>query len=181
MGKRHYRALKLKSGRRQALAELRQSEKGQALAELPYVVLVSCLLILMMLQPAVFLYTQMALGQIASGVARIAATEEATLTSSKERLIRSYVADKLEGLPKGSAFRIPGTLRVDVKGNAYSERIEVEVRVDQKPLPLLAPLMGVGVNGNVTVTGKAVTSGTRVGVEGTAKNAPTVYGNVPAK
>ena len=181
MDKRYYRALKLKSDKGQALAELRLSEKGQALAELPYVVLVSCLLILMMLQPAVFLYTQMALGQIASGVARIAATEETTLTSSKERLIRSYVADKLEGLPKGSAFRIPGTLRVDVKGNAYSERIEVEVRVDQKPLPLMGPLMGVGVNESVTVTGKAVTSGTRIGVEGTAKNAPTVYGNVPPK
>ena len=169
MGKRHYRALSL------------QSEKGQALVELPWIILFSCVLVLMMLQPMVFLCTQMALGQIASGVARIAATEETALTGSREVLIRAYAADKLEGLPRGSAFRVPGTLRVDVKGNAQSERIEVEVSVRQRPLPLMGILLGAGINQDVTVSGKAVTRGAHTAVEGTAKSAPQSYGNVPSR
>jgi len=135
----------------------------------------------MIVQPVVFLYTQMALGQIAAGVSRIVATEEATPAGSKDTLIRAYAADKLEGLPRGKAFRVPGTLRVEVTGNAKSEHIEVVVSVKQEPLPLMGFLLGVGINQDIEVSGRAVTRGAQVGVEGRPKDAPQTYGNVPTK
>ena len=122
------------------------------------------------------LYTQMALGQIAAELTRIVATEEGTPSGSRETLLKSYVADKLESLPRGSAFRVPGTLRVSVSGNARSEHIEVKVSVRQKPLPLMGLLTGAGVNGDVEVTGRAVSSGAWVGVEGSPKTAPQTFG-----
>ncbi|MCL2438231.1 MAG: hypothetical protein FWE48_00420 [Coriobacteriia bacterium] len=164
MGKRSYHSLK--------------REDGQALVELPYVIVLSCVLILLTLQPAVFLYTQMALGQIASGIGRIVATEDANPTGSKEILIRAYASDKLEGLPRGKAFRIPGTLRIDVAGDARSDQIEVVVSVKQEPLPLIGLLLGAGISQDVEVSGRAVTRGAQIGVQGTPKNAPQHYGHV---
>jgi hypothetical protein len=159
----------------------RKADSGQALAELPYVILLCCVLILLIVQPVVFLYTQMALGQIASGIGRIVATEDTAPSGSKEVLIRAYAADKLEGLPGGKAFRVPGTLRVEVKGSARSERIEVKVSVKQEPLPLMGLLLGAGFSQDLEVCGSAVTRGARVGVEGTPRSAPQSYGNVQAK
>jgi len=166
---------------KRAFKSAQKNEKGQSLAELPYVVLLTCLLVLMLIQPVIFLYTQMALGQVASGICRIVATEDSTLSGSKETLIRSYATDKLEGLPKGDAFRVPGTLRVDVSGNAKSERIEVTVSVKQKPLPLVGFLFtaatGTKAGADIEVSGRAATRGAQVGVEGSPKDAPQHFGN----
>ena len=164
-----------RSDKRQVLAEMRHNERGQALAELPYVALLVCTLILLLVQPSIFLYTQMALGQIASGICRIVATEDATPTGSKERLIRAYALDKLEGLPKGEAFRVPGTLRIETKGNAQSEQIEVRVSVKQKPLPLMGLLVGAP-GKDIEVSARAVTQGTQLGVAGSPKSAPQRFG-----
>jgi hypothetical protein len=154
------------------------AEDGQALVEVPYAVLLSCLLVLLAVQPVIFLYTQMTLSQIATGIGRIAATEEASPSESRERLIRSYAADKLEGLPKGKAFRIPGTLQIEIEGNAQSERIEVVVSLMQEPLPVVGLLFAAGRDGQREVIGRAATRGAQVDVEGTAQTAPQHYGNV---
>ena len=171
MVKRPYHALK--------------SDSGQSLAELPYVVLLTCLLVLMLIQPVIFLYTQMALGQVASGVCRIVATEAATPSGSKDRLIRSYAIDKLEGIPKGDAFRIPGSLKIDISGNAKSEHIEVVVSVKQKPLPLMGFLLKAGTGTkagqDIEVSGRASTRGAQRGVEGSPKDAPQNFGNPKKK
>ncbi|MCL2679977.1 MAG: hypothetical protein FWF11_00645 [Coriobacteriia bacterium] len=152
-------------------------DRGQALVELPYVIVIVCVLILLTLQPVVYLYTQMALGQIASGLCRIVATEEAA-GSSRDLLLRSYAADKLEGLPRGKAFWVPGTLRIAVSGDATSEVIEVQVTVKQEPLPLTGLLLGAGINQDLEVTGRAVTTGARYGVLGTPQDAPQHFGFV---
>jgi len=165
-----------RSDKGQALAELRPNENGQALAELPWVVLLICVLVLLLMQPVVFLYTQMALGQVAAGICRIVATEDVTPAGSTERLVRAYAIDKLEGLPKGSAFRIPGTLRIEIKGNSRSEHIEVIVSVKQKPLPLMGLLVGAGPDKDVEVSGRAVTRGAQLGVEGSPRSAPQRFG-----
>jgi len=156
-------------------------DKGQALVELPYVLLLACVLILLMVQPVIYLYTHMALGQIAAGISRIVATEDSMSGTSKEILLRSYAADKLEGLPRGRAFWVPGTLRIEVSGDANSEVIEVQVSVKQEPLPLMGLLLGAGINQDVEVTGRAVTRGTRIGVTGTPQDAPQQFGFVPGR
>ncbi|MCL2403855.1 MAG: hypothetical protein FWC86_06490 [Coriobacteriia bacterium] len=169
MDKRPYRSLALR---------LAKGDRGQALVELPYVILLSCALVLLTVQPLVFLYTQMALGQIASGIGRIVATEAATPAGGREVLIRAYAADKLEGLPQGKAFRVPGTLRIEIAGDAQSEQIEVVVSVKQEPLPLMGLLLGAGIGEDIEVSGRAFTRGAQVGVEGTPRGAPQQYGNL---
>ncbi|MCL2379231.1 MAG: hypothetical protein FWC81_00370 [Coriobacteriia bacterium] len=163
----------------QILAKLRQNEKGQALAELPWVILIMCVLILMMIQPAIYLYTQMTLGQVAVGIGRIVATKDEETGHGQDGLLHSYAADRLAGLPRGDAFWIPGTLQVEVSGNSRSEVIEVSVSLKQEPLPLMGFLVGASINQNVEVTGHAVVRGTQQGVEGTPQNAPQQFGFVP--
>ena len=153
-----------------------RDERGQALVELPFIILLLCVLALLLIQPVVYLYTQMSLGQIASELTRVVATEGQTPAGSGEILLRSYAADKLEGLPQGNAFRVPGTLRVTVSGNARSECIEVQVSVMQRPLPLMGLFVGAGLRGDVEVTGRAMSSGAWCGVEGTPQDAPQIFG-----
>ena len=173
---RHASRLRLR--RKISFARCCLDERGQALAELPLVIVLVCVLALMLIQPLVYLYTKMALGQIAAELTRVVATEEGAPSGSREILLKSYVADKLESLPQGSAFRVPGTLRVTVSGDAHSERIEVQVSVKQKPLPLMGLLTGAGINGDIEVTGRAAGTGAWVGVEGSPQSAPQVFGKI---
>jgi len=156
---------------------LLQGDSGQALVEAPFVIPLVCIVVLMLVQPVAMLYTKMTLGQIAAGICRIVATEDTTPAGSKERLLIAYSADRLEGLPSGRIFRIPGTLKVDVQGNAQSELITVTVSVKQQPLPLMGFLVGAGRTGQVEVSGSASTRGARLGVEGSPRSAPQSYGS----
>jgi len=159
-----------------ALRRFTSDERGQALAELPFIVVLVCVLALLLIQPMVQLYTRMALGQIAAELTRVVATEAQDPAGSRETLLKSYAADKLESIPHGNAFRIPGTLKLSVSGNARSERIEVQVSVKQRPLPLMGLLVGAGLRGDVEVTGRAITKGAWLGVEGSPGSAPQVFG-----
>jgi hypothetical protein len=172
---RHASPLRLR--RKISFARL-DGESGQALAELPFVIVLVCLLALLLVQPVVQLYTKTVLGQVAAELTRVVATEGQSLGGSREVLLKAYAADKLEGLPKGSAFCVPGSLRVQTGGSARSKRLEVQVSVRQQPLPLMGLLTGAGVNGSVEVTGRAVAEGAWCEVQGLPQDAPQVFGMV---
>ncbi|MCL2525519.1 MAG: hypothetical protein FWE46_00485 [Coriobacteriia bacterium] len=155
-----------------------RDDSGQALAELPVVVILVCIVIMMLLQPVATLYTKMALGQVAASVARVVATETADVSGSREIALSAYAQEKLEGLPAGAAFRVPGTTRVHIQGNARSELIEVVVSVRQQPLPLMGLLVGAGMQGDLEVRGRARTKGAQVGVVGSPRGAPQSFGYV---
>jgi len=157
--------------------QLLRGDSGQALVEAPFVIPIVCILVLMLVQPVATLYTKMVLGQTAAGICRIVATEDTVPSGSRERLIKAYAADKLEGLPSGRIFRVPGTLEVDVQGNAQSDLITVTVSVKQQPLPLMGLLVGAGRAGQLEVSGSASTRGARLGVEGNPRSAPQSYGS----
>lgn len=153
-------------------------DKGQALVELPYAIVLICMLIILLVQPVIFLYTRMVLGQVAAGVCRIVATEAQTPAGSKEIMMNSYAADKLQSMPNGKAFYVKGSMRIEVKGNAKSEQIEVTVSVKQEPLPLMGLFVNAGLAGDVTVSGTARARGAQVGVQGSPRSAPQTYGFV---
>jgi Tfp pilus assembly protein PilE len=159
-----------------ALGKALRSERGQALVELPFVVVLVCVLSLVLLQPLVQLYTKMVLGQVAAGLCRVVATQGEEVAGTQQVLLSAYAADKLEGLPKGSAFYQPGSLRVEVSGAAHTERIEVQVSVRQTPLPLIGFLWGGKGRGSTTVTGRASATGAWRGVSGTPESAPQTFG-----
>jgi hypothetical protein len=152
-----------------------RNEYGQALAELPVVVLVLCVLALLLLQPLAMLYTKMALGQVAAELSRVAACAGTATVPADEKALTVWAADKLEGLPKGSAFMMPGSLKVSVSGDAHSTEVKVRVSVRQKPLVLPA-FFGRSSGGTVEVSGHASAPGTLLDVEGEPASAPQVFG-----
>ncbi|MCL2605955.1 MAG: hypothetical protein FWD93_01560 [Coriobacteriia bacterium] len=158
------------------MAHSSKQDSGQALVELPYVILLTCILIFVVVQPALYLYTQMALGQIAAGVCRIVATEPQNISGKRDTVIRAYVADKIESLPDARVFRIKESIDVQVVGNANSQKIEAVVSVDQVPMPLMGLLLKAGVNKPVKVSGRASTHGAHIGVEGSPQSAPQSFG-----
>lgn len=183
MGKRSHNSLKPFSGKTRAkspfawvLSKVINSERGQSLAEVPIAILLACILVLMVVQPVIYLYTQMTLAQVAAGICRIVATEEDTPAGRKETMIRMYATDKLKSLPQGRAFYLAGTLRIEIEGNAKSEQIKVSVFVKQEPLPLMGLLSKTDSSGQVMSKGMAKTRGAHRGVEGSPHSAPQTYG-----
>jgi hypothetical protein len=155
-----------------------RDDSGQALAEAPFVVMVLCALVVVLLQPLALLYTKMVVGQVAADLTRVVACSEDAHAGSV--LLKAYAADKLEGLPKGSAFVVPGTLQVAVSGNARTARVQVTVSVEQEPLPLFGFLGGSGVSSRraVKVIGTATAVGALSEVSGTPADAPQAFGMV---
>ncbi len=132
-----------------------RNDRGQALAEAPIVVIVLCCLLLMLFQPIAMLYTKMVLGQTAASLCRTLATDD------EGHDLKAYAQSKLEGLPQGSAFQVPGSLEVRTSGGPSTPEVRVEVSLKQRPLPLMGFLVGTNTQGLITVTGKASCPGTR--------------------
>jgi hypothetical protein len=150
---------------------------GQAIVEAPFVIIALCLMAILLFQPVVQLYTRMVLGQVAGELARVAAVDVEGGKVLQARY-EAWAADKLRTLPAGTAFSIPGSLKVVVQGNARSERISVQLSVRQKALPFFSFLGKRGDKGTVTITGKAHAPGTLTQVSGSPSKAPQIYGFV---
>ncbi|MCL2333135.1 MAG: hypothetical protein FWC54_06625 [Actinomycetia bacterium] len=148
--------------------ELLRDERGQALTEAPVVIVTLCLLILILFQPVVTLYTKMVLGAAAASLCRVVATD--TTSSSGEdaaaggRLLQTYAEGKIAGLPRGSAFQVPGSLRLEVSGDAYAAEVHVRLSVSQKTLPLLGLLVGARRDGTVEIAAEARSVGALAGI-----------------
>ncbi len=141
-----------------------RDDRGQALTEAPVIITVLCVLSLILLQPVVTLYTKMVLGAAAASLCRVVATEAGGRdAASGQRLLWTYAEGKIAGLPRGSAFQIPGSLRVEVSGDAYADKVSVQLSLSQKTLPLLGLLVGAGSNGSVEVSAEAHSVGAFAG------------------
>jgi len=176
----------IKASRRHGAILLRD-ERGQALVEAPVVILTLCLLTLILFQPVVTLYTRMVLGAGAASLCRVVATESALLDGDGDsgdggasaRLLKTYAAGKIAGLPRGSAFQIPGSLKVDVSGDAHGAHIQVRLSLMQKALPLLGLLVGADKRGQVEVSAEACSVGALAGHDQDASYEYPALGQVP--
>jgi len=143
-------------------------ERGQALTEAPIIMVTICVLALILFQPVVTLYTKMVLGATAASLCRVVATDGASSSgasggSAGDRLLQTYAEGKIAGLPRGSAFQIPGSLRLEVSGDAHAETVSVRVSLNQKALPLLGLLVGAQRDGTVELSAEAHSVGALAG------------------
>lgn len=170
------------------LAYLR-GDRGQALVEAPYVIVITCVLVLILLQPAIWLYTKMMCNSAAGSLARMAVTDvdlgswSIGDTSAHEGAVTEYVVDrKLVGLPQGEYFQ-NGTPEVLVTPGR--DWVTAKVSVRQKPLPLVGlmaePLGMAGSDGLVTITGECGAPGALRGIDAEfgPNSAPYWYGQKP--
>jgi len=160
------------------------SERGQALTEAPIAIVTLCMLALILFQPIVTLYTKMVLGAAAASLCRVVATDGAASSSGggaslSERLLQTYAEGKVAGLPRGSAFQIPGSLRVETTGDAHAAKVSVRLSLDQKALPLLGLLIGARRDGTVEVSAEAHSVGALVGADQDADYEYPPLGQVP--
>jgi hypothetical protein len=135
-----------------------------------------CALALILMQPLVTLYTKMMLGHAAAELSRVVATAQNAPDSKDSGVLTAWAADRLEGLPKGRAFMLPGSLKVSVSGTAHSDVVYVKVSVRQEPLPLFAVLATLTGKRSVEVSAQASAAGALCGVEGSPAAAPQVFG-----
>jgi len=161
-----------------------KSEDGQALAEAPIIIVTLCVLALILFQPIVTLYTKMVLGSAAASLCRVVATDSASSglsgdASASARLLQTYAEGKIAGLPRGSAFQVPGSLRLEVTGDAHSAQVSVRLSLDQKALPLLGLLVGAGRNNTVKISAEAHSVGALVGSDQSATYEYPPLGQVP--
>ena len=159
------------------------ADSGQALLEAPVVILLTVMLVLILLQPAVWLYTKALLNGAAGAACRVAATDDYTFGGGKQNhdlTIQNWVIDrKLSSLPKAELFQASSP-EVDVKGDIH-DWVTVRVSVRQKPLPLIGTLfakatVGLDADGMVTIVSTARVPGAMRGIAGTQDAASGVYG-----
>ncbi|MDR1775464.1 MAG: hypothetical protein LBS17_03280 [Actinomycetes bacterium] len=153
-----------------------QNDAGFSLVETPLVVLCVCLLCLILLQPVVTCYTRLCLGQVAGELARIVATDPAGADNDAQTRYKVWAADRLTGLPEGSAFRVAGSLQLQVQGDPGADTVKVTLSLRQKPLPLVGLFGGHASGDTVEVSASALSTGAQHAVEGSPATAPQTYG-----
>jgi len=164
--------------------EILRDERGQALTEAPIIIVTLCVLALILFQPVVTLYTKMVLGAAAASLCRVVATDSAAPgsgedASATERLLQTYAEGKIAGLPQGSAFQVPGSLRLETTGDAHAQEVSVRLSLDQKALPFLGLLVGARRDGTVEVSAEAHSVGALAGADLGADYEYSPVGQVP--
>ena len=141
--------------------------------EAPITLLVICLITLVIIQLGVWFHGYLMVHAISADLCRIVAADDSLST----HLLTSYANDRMQALGEGSAWRIPGSLRVSTQGDKRSH-VAVTVQIEQRPLPLIRT-MSVGlVPDSVTIAATSQVAGTYHQVDGEARAAPYRFGDV---
>jgi len=147
--------------------------RGQALLEAPITMLTLCVVVLVLIQLGVWFFTYLMVATTSADLCRVIATDDQIAMP----LLTSHANDRLQALGRGTAFCIPGSLRVDVTGDKRSH-VSVAVRVEQRPLPLIRTISAGLVPSRVPIEAVSRSRGTYHDVEGEPHDAPYRYGNV---
>lgn len=168
MRKRYRRSLVLK--------RIVLSKKGQTLVEVPIVMLVTCLIVVLLVQMGIWFRTHMMVKHAAIVLARISVCDGIAGTGPQVALLEAYAADKLSALGAGDMWCIPGSFKVTTSGSANSHEVKVTLSLRQKTIPLVVVMSAGAVQAAYTVSSTATLTGTRLKVDGTPQDAPIVFG-----
>ena len=146
---------------------------GQALLEAPVTVLVTCLIVLAVLQLGVWFFGYLTVSTVSADLCRVVAVDD----SISGPLLTSYANDRLLALGGGAGLRVPGSLVVEVAGDKRSE-VAVTVQIAQQPLPLIRTISAGLVPVAVRISATSRAAGTYHDVEGEPRDAPYQFGNV---
>lgn len=119
-------------------------ESGQASVEAAALLPVTMLVLGMLLQPTLMLYTRAVMQQAAAEGARVLATREPGGVADDEAC-RAYVRRRLSAVPDLGAFHVGGSdgWEIALSGDASGGEVSVEVEGRMRPLPLVGVLAGL--------------------------------------
>ena len=134
--------------------ELLESDSGQGSVEASFAIPMLFLLMLMLIQPAIFLYDRMVMENAAAEGCRLLATDPGS-TSACDAFIRH----RLSAIPQHHCFHVhEGGCSWDIQlsGNDNADRVSVRIANELKPLPLFdaaSTLLGMtNSNGNLELS-----------------------------
>lgn len=134
-------------------ARRRHGDAGQTTVEAAFALPVLLLLVLLLVQPGIVLYDRMVMAAAAAEGCRVLATGD-----GDEDACVAFVKRRLGAVPQHDHFHVHSsgcTWEVRCEGGGASERSQVTVRTEVRPLPLLdmgATLLGlVNERGNIEI------------------------------
>lgn len=155
---------------------------GQALVEAPLVLVITMMLVLVLIQPAVMLYTHALANGAAAAACRIAATDDFSFgggAAAHQAAIESWVIErKLAALPKTGLFQAK---KPEVAVAKSGDWVTVTVTIKQKPLPLVSTIFATTKRdkqrgGLITIEAQAKAPAALMGVSGSQSDDSGTYG-----
>lgn len=112
-------------------------ENGQAVVEAAFLIPLLLLALLLLIQPAILLYTTLVMQGAAAETCRIVATE--SLMEKNVNAVEDYAKRRLAAIPQQDSFHVhePScTWIVTYTGDESTSEVSVEITNEVKPLPL---------------------------------------------
>lgn len=131
--------------RRQCPPDGPHGDAGQATVEAAITTLFFFGIIILLVQPTIWLYTRMVMGSAAGETARVVATRTPDMS---ERAIGLYALRRLQAVPPVSYFRVDDGSemegwKVDLAGGPDAEWATVTISCKQQPMPFLGLIANV--------------------------------------
>lgn len=114
-----------------------KEEAGQASVEAAFLIPIVLLALLLLIQPAIVLYTYMVMQGAAAESCRIVATE--SVLEQNAEAVEKYTMRRLSSVPQQDNFHVHEptcTWKVTHTGNEASSEVSVTITNELKPLPL---------------------------------------------
>ena len=115
-------------------------EKGQSTVEAAVLLPVAMVVLALLLQPAMLLYTRAVMSGVAAEGARLATTATQDEMGS---LVDGYVRRRLKAVPDIACFHAGGADAWEVEVESDGARVRVSVRGHARPLPLVGVTAGL--------------------------------------
>lgn len=116
-----------------------RSASGQATVESAFLIPVVLLGMVLALQPGILLWNRLVMEAAAAQGCRVVETLEA----GKAESARQYVERRLEAVPALDIFHAR-EWKIDIAGDASSERVSVRISHAVRPVPLVGAALGFG-------------------------------------
>lgn len=119
------------------MLESNQGESGQATLEAAFLLPFVLLILLLLLQPAILLYTEAVMNSAASETCRLLLTRPAV--GGAEEAYRGYATRRLAAIPPVDMFHVHGpcSWSIELTGDELSETVSVSIANRIRPLPLV--------------------------------------------
>lgn len=115
------------------------NNSGQATVEAAFLIPVLCCVLLLLLQPGIYLYDRMVMQAAASDACRLLATKTSAAGDMSESA-RVFVLHRLGAVPQASIFHVhEGACSWDIQlqGDETSDEVSVTITNQLRPLPLI--------------------------------------------
>ena len=139
-------------------ARAKSAQRGQSTVEGAFLIPILLVLLLLLIQPSIFLYDRMVMQAAAAEGCRALATQSPS-SPGGIKPYEDYILRRLGSIPQQDNFHVHSTgcsWRIEMTGNEASEQVSVSITNELKPLPLFdvgAEALGLtNGNGNFELT-----------------------------